>query len=109
MYDALRKSRAERSLEFGRYINKLDVHEGKFSKNVSRHLKKLRRQFTATANDKILGDMIKADLLILTEIERFVAARNAGEDIAEIKARKNAIQLWEEKDAITNRIAEELS
>lgn len=109
MYDALRKSRAERSLEFGRYINKLDAHEGKFSNNVNRHLKKLRRQFTATSNDKLLGLMIKSDLLILTEIELFVAARNAGDRVAEFKHRKNAIQLWEEKDVITNRIVEELS
>ncbi|PJN90584.1 hypothetical protein [Bacillus sp. mrc49] len=109
MYDALRKSRAQRALDFGVYINKLDAHEGKFSKNVSRHLKKLSRQFTATSNDKVLGDMIKADLLVLAEVELFVAARNAGDEVTELKARKRAHLLWEEKDIIATRIAEELS
>ncbi|MFD6439370.1 hypothetical protein ACFWDG_06060 [Peribacillus sp. NPDC060186] len=109
MYDALRKSRAQRSLDFGRYINKLDSHEGKFSKNVSRHLQKLRRQFTATANDSVLGDMIKSDLLVLTEVEKFVAARNAGDEIAEARHRKNAILQWEETSRIATQVAEELS
>ncbi|MFE3973275.1 MULTISPECIES: hypothetical protein [unclassified Peribacillus] len=109
MNDALRKARAQRHLEFGILCQRIDEHEGKFSRNVLRRLSKCRSQFNATVNDQILGELIKSNLSCLAEMELFVKARNAGDSVAEYKHRKEATRLWDEGSVIAIRITEELS
>ncbi|MDW7616973.1 hypothetical protein SC499_20205 [Peribacillus simplex] len=109
MNEALRISRAQRNLEFGMLINRIVEHPGKISKPVIRQLAKYKRQFEASANDKVLGEVIRASLKVLAEVELYVKARNAGDEIAEKRHLNESIRLWGESDLIANRIAEELS
>ena len=109
MNDAMRKSRAEKILKFGIYINGLLEHKGDgFSRKVFRRLADYRRQFKAVANDSILSEVLKIDLLIIDEVEQFVAAKNAGDEVGAKRHRAEVIRLWNVGDLILNRINEEL-
>ncbi|MEF2096426.1 hypothetical protein V3595_17320 [Bacillus sp. CFBP9009] len=109
MNDEMRASRARRTVEFGILINRLIKHKGKISKPVIRQLAKYKRQFEASANDKILGEIIQAHLKVLAEVELYVKARNAGDEMGEKGHLDESIRLWDEGDVVTNRIVEELS
>lgn len=80
MNEALRIIRAQRNLELGMFINRI-VEQGKISKPVIRQLVKYKRQFEASANDKVLGEVIRASLEVLAEVELYVKARNAGDEV----------------------------
>ncbi|MFJ7201891.1 hypothetical protein, partial [Streptomyces sp. NPDC098926] len=82
---------------------------GKISKPVTRQLTKYKHQFEATVNDKILGEVIQSNLRVLEQVELYVKARNAGNQIAEKRHLNESIRLWDEGSEITNRICEELS
>lgn len=109
MNDATRISRAQRNLKFGIFINRVIEHPGKISKPVTRQLTKYKRQFEATVNDKVLGEVIQSNLRVLEQVELYVKARNAGDEIAEKRHLNESIRLWDEGSEITNRICEELS
>jgi hypothetical protein len=108
MNEALRISRARRNVEFGMFINKIVEHPGKISKPVIRQMKKYERQFKASVNDRILGEMIQGSLKVLAEVELYVKARNAGDEIGAKRHLDESVRLWNENDIIANRISEEL-
>lgn len=109
MNDEMRLSRAKRNLEFGIFINRVIEHPGKVSRPVLRHLAKYKRQFEASVNDKVLGELIKANLRVLEEVELFAKACNAGDQLGEKRHLSESIRLWDESDVVATRIAEELS
>lgn len=109
MNEAMRVSRAQRNLEFGMFINRIVEHPDKISKPVIRQLAKYKRQFEASVNDKILGEMIQGSLKVLAEVELYVKARNAGDEIGSKRHLDESVRLWAINDLIATRIAEELS
>ncbi|MED4687410.1 hypothetical protein [Peribacillus frigoritolerans] len=109
MNDAIRLSRAQRNVKFGIFINRVIEHPGKIWKPVTRQLMKYKQQFEATVNDKVLGEVIQSNLKVLEEVELYVKARNAGDEIAEKRHLSESIRIWNEGDIIATRIAEELS
>ncbi|MBT2603952.1 hypothetical protein J7E55_13165 [Bacillus sp. ISL-53] len=109
MNDALRISRARRNVEFGMFINRIVEHPGKISKPVTRQLAKYKRQFEASVSDRILGELIESHLRVLEQVEIYVKARNAGDELNEKRYLNESVRLWEEGDLIATRIAEELS
>ncbi|MED3911208.1 hypothetical protein P4597_18925 [Peribacillus simplex] len=109
MNEALRISRARRNVEFGMLINHIVEHPGKISKPVIRQLAKYKRQFKASVNDRILGEMIQGSLKVLAEVELYVKARNAGDKLGAKRYLDESVRLWNENDIIATRIAEELS
>ncbi|MBD8138511.1 hypothetical protein IFR10_23835 [Bacillus sp. CFBP 13597] len=109
MNDALRISRAQRNVRFGMFINRIVEHPGKISKPVIRQLAKYKRQFEASVSDRILGEMIQGSLKVLAEVELYVKARNAGDELGAKRHLDESVRLWNENDIIATRIAEELS
>lgn len=108
MNDELRASRAKKALKFGILINGIIENDGKISRPVIRQLAKFKRSFNATSNDPILGEMIRHHLLVLAEVELYIRAHNAGDEVGAKRHKSESERLWDEGDVITNRIIEEV-
>ncbi|WP_335504233.1 hypothetical protein [Bacillus sp. JJ722] len=90
-------------------INEIVEYEGKIPRKPIQQLRKLKRQFKAAIGDELLSEIIKTDLLVITEVEQYIIAHNRGDTVGAKRHQNESERLWEETDELIYQVIDEVN
>ncbi|WP_019241355.1 MULTISPECIES: hypothetical protein [Bacillus] len=104
----MRVKQTEKLVEFGVLINRIAEYQSKVPRNIVRQLNKHIKWLNANQNDAIFGKLITANLRVAEQVELYVKARNAGDEMGATEAKKKSEELWHLTELLANHIHREM-